>query len=605
MKLILLIIFLFLILPTVKSKTNYFTYEEKQTENPNSPKVFMTDFFDDNTIIAQIVRKDYLIPENNGVTCLEKFLSIRTIHFNGSIEAFDIPADVLGIQSFNFCLIFALGLLRNPIQVYAIKNNFLLVTYTTATNISDVSTYDDYAMVLDLNGNVRSKILLGHSYVDLINNKWIPYQDAIVKNVDRNKGFLRLVPKTNTNEVILQQFIVTDDGIVNYLTAEVIIPSPNSNTVSIVDYVAMMDGGYAILYTNYMNSQTIPQQDPLSFNGGLYALFLGYNKESVVGPVILYQNSAPGLMFPLLNCQFTYVDVGQTCILSVNDTLNQSNFYIRVDFLSSGTVYNIKTIPSMGYDQLNIQTLLYGGYLLSGLVTDVNNNNNVYGYIFDEFGRPYPWDLQNPTKGNFKSDFKILPNNTFVLPLPEVGNNWYLVATDLPKVEVTLDHGYNNLHINTTFPMINDTISASDIKFLTIKYYNQVDLTYDTKITIIQDDGSDHGIIRQIISYNENTNDENTKFLTLDDDGITINIAVIDSTFNVPGGRYYVLIDDGFVKDRKFGEPIFGIRKNVWSFTINDNPKSENLDDNLNSDDNSIFKKLKELVNSSFEYLKG
>ncbi|RIA94208.1 hypothetical protein C1645_734965 [Glomus cerebriforme] len=207
MKLILLII-LFLILPATESKTSYFTYEEKQTENPNPPLVYRTDYWDDNTLFAQIVRKDYLSPNNAGMTWVERYLSIRTIYPDGNVEAFDVSADVLGIQPFNFGIIFALDLLRNPIQVYAIKNNYLLVTYTVATNISDVTTYEDWAMVLDLSGNVRSKSFIGQAYVDPIGNQWLPFTAEITPNINRDKGFLRIVPKTTTNDLGLQQFIV-------------------------------------------------------------------------------------------------------------------------------------------------------------------------------------------------------------------------------------------------------------------------------------------------------------------------------------------------------------------------------------------------------------
>ncbi|RIA94212.1 hypothetical protein C1645_734969 [Glomus cerebriforme] len=207
MKLILLIIII-LILPAAQSKTSYFTYEEKQTENPNPPLVYRTHYWDDNTLFAQIVRKDYLSPSNAGTTWVERYLSIRTIHPNGSIEAFDVSADVLGIQYFNFGIILALNLLRNPIQVYAIKNNYLLVTYTVASNISDVTTYEDWAMVLDLSGNVRSKSFLGQAYVNPIDNKWLPFTAEIIPNINRDKGFLRMVPKTSNNEFGLQQFIV-------------------------------------------------------------------------------------------------------------------------------------------------------------------------------------------------------------------------------------------------------------------------------------------------------------------------------------------------------------------------------------------------------------
>ncbi|RIA94213.1 hypothetical protein C1645_734970 [Glomus cerebriforme] len=353
-----------------------------------------------------------------------------------------------------------------------------------------------------------------------------------------------------------------------------------STAFTIMEHVAMMDGGYAIIYANYTDPSTTLPQDPFSVKGGLYGLFMEYNKETIIGPVVLYQTPVSGLHFTGLNCEFTYADIGQICILTVNNTIDNTNSFIRVDFLSSGTVYSVNIISNLENNQFNIQSLRYGGYFLSDMLPTNDNKFYVYGYIYDEMGYYYPWELTNPVMGNSKSDFMILPNNSFVLPLPEVGQTWSLVATDLPKVKEKLDHGYNNLHINITSPMINDIISGSDTKFLKIKYYNKIDFTNNGNITIIQDDGSEHGIIRQIVSVNANTNNENTQFLSLidEDDGTTINVAVIDSAFSVPGGRYYVLIDDGFVKDRTYQEPIFGIRKNVWYFTTEtEEDKTKNL----------------------------
>ncbi|GBC05206.1 hypothetical protein RclHR1_00610018 [Rhizophagus clarus] len=81
-------------------------------------------------------------------------------------------------------------------------------------------------------------------------------------------------------------------------------------------------------------------------------------------------------------------------------------------------------------------------------------------------------------------------------------------------------------------------------------------------ITILQDDGTENGIIRQIISVSNNGYDT---FVKLNDDetGSIINITIIDNTFNKPGGKYYVLIDDGFVKDRKYQEPILELAKAI------------------------------------------
>ena len=63
------------------------------------------------------------------------------------------------------------------------------------------------------------------------------------------------------------------------------------------------------------------------------------------------------------------------------------------------------------------------------------------------------------------------------------------------------------------------------------------------------------------------TSGSNNEYVKLHEDGITVKVTIIKSTFNRPGGRYYVSVDDNFVKSRKYQEPLRGVRKRVWSFT--------------------------------------
>lgn len=95
----------------------------------------------------QIIRVNNSVTDLNGKIYVDRYLSIRTIYPNRTINAFDISIDKLEIQPFNFCI----NQLRNPIQFYPATSNFLLVTYMTYTN---ESTYEDWAMVVDLSGNI-------------------------------------------------------------------------------------------------------------------------------------------------------------------------------------------------------------------------------------------------------------------------------------------------------------------------------------------------------------------------------------------------------------------------------------------------------------------
>src|SRR5205809_5488562 len=107
-----------------------------------------------------------------------------------------------------------------------------------------------------------------------------------------------------------------------------------------LEATATMDGGYALIYPNI--TETAITYSPQM---GVYGLFLEYGKETTQGPFVLYQTQTPTSMISL-DCSFTYVGVGQTCIMVVNTTQTGQITFIKMDFLSSGTVYNVKTFPS-------------------------------------------------------------------------------------------------------------------------------------------------------------------------------------------------------------------------------------------------------------------
>src|SRR6266498_881159 len=143
-------IILFAILP-IKLQTNLFTYNETQTENPNSPRVFRIYKFDDDTIVVQIIRRNSSAPNDDSKTFVDNYLSLRTIFPDGSVKAIDITLD---IQDLNFYILSVRGFISSPIKIYPVKNHWLLVTYTEAEDLENFFTYNEWAMVIDLNGKI-------------------------------------------------------------------------------------------------------------------------------------------------------------------------------------------------------------------------------------------------------------------------------------------------------------------------------------------------------------------------------------------------------------------------------------------------------------------
>src|SRR3990170_4012603 len=107
-------IILFAILP-IKSQTNVLVYNESETDNVNTPRIFAMDRFDDNTIIAHIIRRNSVPTEEK--FCVDKYLSFRTILPDGLVKAIDIPLD---LQDINFCIFNVKKVLYNPIKIYTV-----------------------------------------------------------------------------------------------------------------------------------------------------------------------------------------------------------------------------------------------------------------------------------------------------------------------------------------------------------------------------------------------------------------------------------------------------------------------------------------------------
>ncbi|CAB4477143.1 unnamed protein product [Rhizophagus irregularis] len=481
----LLSIILLSILP-VKSSI---TFVEETPETPSTPRVLNSNFYDDGTIVVRIVRVNYTAPPK---ICVEEFLSLRIIYPDKTIKKLDLSAVELNIQPFNFCLLPT----ANPIRFYPVKKNFLLITYAKAENVNSPYTYNDWGMIIDLDGSFKSKIWLSTSYVNTTTNEWLPAQDSVTLNIHRDNGFLRTAPVTGTNSMTLKQFKVNEIGEVQLLAE-----TSMNFTATPIETVATMDGGYAIIYPNYEFTTTTTTTIPLAPYMSIHGFFLQNGSPEKQGPFVLYQTPNPVSKIILLDCDFTKVGLGQTCIL-YNITMFQNPADL-IDF--------------------TVESLQYGGYLLYSRAPFPNDMTklNLYGYILDDHGNRYDWNISYPTTTNFNGDVLVLPNNTIAIPQPEFQQTWGLLTTDLYKIK------------------------------------GAQDLSSNHNITILQDGG----IIRQITSVSHNNGD----FVKNIDD-YTIQIKVINSTFNQPNTMYYIIMDDGFVKSKDLQEPIIGIQDNSWKF---------------------------------------
>ncbi len=126
-------IILFILLPISLQANSLFTYKETQTENTKSPIIYKLQTYNDNKIVACIVRINSFYVEDNKI-CVNKYLSLCTIYPDGNVVPIDITLD---IQDFNFCV----GVDHDPLTIFSVGKEFLLVAYTEAMDLDNVYTY--------------------------------------------------------------------------------------------------------------------------------------------------------------------------------------------------------------------------------------------------------------------------------------------------------------------------------------------------------------------------------------------------------------------------------------------------------------------------------
>ncbi|RIB21543.1 hypothetical protein C2G38_2034299 [Gigaspora rosea] len=526
--LIILITLLLAIVPKVSSYSN-FTYQEKKSSSV-IPRIWKTLVYDDGTILVRIIRRD---ADNSG----------------------------------------------EPLRLYPLQTGYLLLSYFNATNVNDFSTYEEWIMLINWNGTILSKTFFDYAYTNPVTGAWNPDQTTVKVNISPQKGFLRLSAIRNTTNMAWAQYFIDSNHQFQQLSSGTIelpiFASASFNTI------ATVDEGYAIVYAN--SSDPTNTTDPLIIRAALYIQTIGYGEKHLGSPLLLYQIPIQNILFGALFCDISRVNVGQICTLTIHQNVQNTNtinnatqttqpaqpinnnntYYAKVAFLSSGSVMEftpisrqLPTIPNI--TQWVVTDLPYGGYLLVAQVA-TSTNTNLNAYVFDEYSTTgQPWEFPEPLASAISGSFQVLPNNSIIVAQPESLNSWSFVVSDLPKFTKNRDNGYSNVLINITNPNIGGIIPTTT-QNITITFYDPVDLS-SGNVSIYQTDNNNNDILRQIVSG------KNTGFCSISDNGLTVTIKVLDSTFSKPNSMFYVKVDNNFVKSRAFKEPLIGIKERIWKF---------------------------------------
>ncbi|CAG8539449.1 11432_t:CDS:2, partial [Dentiscutata heterogama] len=587
---------------------SYFTYQEKPSIYDNlteaQPQILGIKHYSDNsgTAIVRVARMNYF----NYFTfnyCYEQRLLLRVIQANGSVIEINY-INATEIQDINYCMVES-GL-KNPINFYPLFDQYILVTYTHATNTSDNTTYTDRGMVFDWSGNVISKLDFGQSYLSQ-GTIWIPNEN-IVNNITPQKGFLRL-SATTVNRIDSwkwAQYQHNGNGMFSLLQNDTVLSVLNAVTSVQVTVFATLNDGYAIVYANTTNS--FQTSDPLSAlitaKAGIYAILLGYNQTRTSQRTILYEMITSNLTFANVYCSVDYAFTGHTCIISVqhrifiptvnvtysnvttttlvgatttavvqvippvnvtivNNTappnITTETFYIKIRFLSTGSVISLDPIipPNKGY-LANFRTLPFGGYALISRAYYGIYCTNYTLYIYDENDN-YNSQLKQII-ANFDGAFDILQNNTNLVALNGTTTSWKILSIVLPQNN---NSGYGNIHVSATYPPMNATDLPLNTNKINITFNEPISFS-EASLTIYQKiDQTD--IVRQFI---------NSSVCSISNgciiSGVVLTIKVLNCTFNDPGGHYYIQMDNNFVKNDEYSEPLLGIDPNTWSFQTGD-----------------------------------
>ncbi|CAG8635142.1 2305_t:CDS:10 [Ambispora gerdemannii] len=472
-------------------------------------------------------------------------ISLRLVFPNGTVRATDIEVGFLG--NYN----------NSRTYVYALTENNIFITYVT-----DTPTEIGYKCAIIANWN--GEITFGP--FDLVKSTVIGYYQYFVLNVNPSKGFLwAQISETN---VVWFQFTAPDQkGQISLVKTNVITSPPGTN-FSRAKAFPTVDGNYGIAFTAKSNKKQIYNADnstiPLSPIWLTYTTFLKDNQMFLV-----YQTVMNLSELSICDCSAHYDSSGYTCIL-LGQTQNATtqgveSAFLKVDFYSTGSIlaieqFNIEGEHSFAVNQswiYKIRPLYYGGYIIISLnITAEKLTGLIYSpnstYVNN-------WKLGDMPLDTFVAQ-GILPNNTIWLSYQHLVDNssWSLITCDIPKM-IEDNLGFYNPNVIEVSPH-NKSVNVGWSDRISLTYRYPVVLA-SANISIYQYRENATDLLRQTISAQTNLCEVSPT------DPNKITCTVLATTFSLPNTKYYVVVENNFVKTALKDEPLYGIKPYLWNLT--------------------------------------
>ncbi|CAG8433374.1 8104_t:CDS:10 [Ambispora gerdemannii] len=396
------------------------------------------------------------------------------------------------------------------VNVEALIDNLVFITYLaekndtiTTTNTSNTNKTKPvylYGILVDLNGTIFSNQPLELGQSKLINGKYTTgtlYTNRIT-GTDQKKFFYVM----DLTLIKLTLSLPSDDN-----------PVPELLPLNIATFVIapetlfpLVDGGYGMIYI-IKDSNKNTTSDPTDVKYRVYVSFIN-TKEEVSENFLIYQSVIPLLSLSLNECNNELEDTG-------------------------------------------------GGYLKRTIKkSSKGEKSSISESVYTKDGDFFSlWDFPEQISEQFTPIYGIFPNDTVWQMTQSVNGTWSILSTqfDLPNSKNT----YENPFIVSMNVDTRNNIS--------ITFNKSIELSTGT-ITIYQKNSSgttdtdynNNDILRQKVSIQSG---ESSSFIALDEDGKTMYLKVLTSTFNRPSENYYLVMQSNFVKLVKTGEPLLGIRK--------------------------------------------
>ncbi|CAI2190893.1 3611_t:CDS:10, partial [Funneliformis geosporum] len=471
--------------------------------------------------------------------CDEPKLNLRLVYKDNKIYPINFNYE---IPDYNFCKD---GNDKDLVEIYPLNIKFFLVRYVLTTGNG---SYQEMGLIVDWD----------ELNLSIINVEISELGEAIV-NSNPQHGFIWInLIQNNT----LQWTNYSASGDVNQETKTSYISGQKYKVFP------SLDGGYGIVFAgkNPDAAENV-EKVPIVPLWVVNVMFIRPHGE-ITKPSVIYSTTTQINDMNIEVCNYAYDFPGLACIIKIQN-VDDAISYVKIQFLSNGSTK--KTIKIAVDESIvdYIYPLHNGGYIFSAKSS--NLEVNFTGSIYDSDGKSYRvWNCPK-MYGQRIVPHGVFPNNTVWMffdgyyqsdqeEISYSSDTWtYMTATinDLPQPSV---NEYNNLNINTTYPIIDGVLMENETHILSITYNNPILLSTGNISIYYQEDNTDKLILRQ--SYH--TNSPN---VTLSPDKKTIILDIFNHTFDISNSKYTVVIDDDAVKDLSYEEPLMGISSNIWRFT--------------------------------------